>query len=377
MKFRAAPVAAYCVFALVLTDSAMAQQDACIALLQHGIYANHVRSTSSQSYAEFKSNFCSWYSQYRESHTSAAAGLSIPIADIPIGLSGNMTYGEADALKSAVCSNVASQNANNQTFLDAAQFIDPNGAAAFTSCVQAEAGGLKIQSTINDEETTAIIAVAYQPPLGAQPATLNRVDLDGWTCARPDSAGADLRDLIGRRGLLGNDQHSVACHRVVAATPFEDAGQKVVAKAGFISISTTAGTFTQQFRHKLFEDPIADTAKVLASYPKGTILPFAGPQNTIPAGWHICDGHQGTVNLLDRLPIGASTDQQIGGLEGKASHTHTFTTSTPHGAVNVDVKQEHPSGLSVYGTDHTHSGATSDESNLPPVTRVYFIEKVS
>src|ERR1041385_6285988 len=72
----------------------LAQQDACVALIQHGIYATHVSQTSTQSYQEFRSNFCSWYASYRQSHTSAGASVAIPIVDIPIGLSGNMTRSE-------------------------------------------------------------------------------------------------------------------------------------------------------------------------------------------------------------------------------------------------------------------------------------------
>ena len=116
----------------------------------------------------------------------------------------------------------------------------------------------------------------------------------------------------------------------------------MVADSADLTLQTSAGLFTTFFRPVLFEDPIADTAKVLASYPKGTILPFAGTFATIPAGWHICDGTNGTVNLVDRLPYGAQNDSQVGDAsQGAASHTHTFggTTSPPHGVDNPNVNQ--------------------------------------
>lgn len=42
--------------------------------------------------------------------------------------------------------------------------------------------------------------------------------------------------------------------------------------------------------------------------PVGTILAYIGPLNKIPNGWALCDGTEGTPNLLDnRFLEGAST----------------------------------------------------------------------
>jgi hypothetical protein len=381
MKKRLRMLALITAALFLMSSVSIAQQDACIALIQHGIYASHVTQTSAQSYQEFRANFCSWYSQYRESHSGGSADLKIPIADIPIGLSGSMTYGEANAMQSAICSVTTSQASNSQTFLDASRYIDPNGAAAFQACVTALAGGLKMQTNINDDETSAVIAIAYQAPFGAGPATVQRVDTPGWTCPKPGNGGKDLTDIVGHQNALTNNQFSIVCQRNVLAAPVVDGGVQVVAKAAAINIGTTAGSYIQQFRPKIYKDPLADTAKVLASYPKGTILPFAGHMDSIPQGWHLCDGHLGTVNLVDRAPFGTSSDDQLGrATEGSMTHHHGFSgrTQRPDGADNPNVKQQDGSPLNVKGVDHTHafSGATSEESSLPPITRIYFIQKV-
>ncbi len=262
---------------LLATPVAQSQQDACIALLQHGIYASHITNTSQQTYQEFRSNFCSWYSSYRESHSGGSAGLTIPIADIPIGFSGSLTYGEADSMSKAMCSSSFTLNTNDTAFSDASHYIDPNGAAAFNACVVAEAGGLKMQTNINDDETSAVIAVAYQAPLGAGPATVQDIETPGWTCAKPTDGGISLTDIKGQADKLTSRQYSILCKRDVFATPKVIGGQSVVSDAATIDISTTAGSFIQQFRPVLYKDPLADTAKVLASYPKGTILPYGRP----------------------------------------------------------------------------------------------------
>jgi hypothetical protein len=292
-----------------------------------------------------------------------------------------MTYGEADALQKGLCSASAGLTSEQSFWLDVSQYIDPAGADAFKECVKALRGGLAIDSQINDEETLAVISVAYTPPFGAGPATLNRVDFDGWDCPRPSDGSIDMRDIVGQASKLVNSKVAIKCSRIVKATPVMVGGQQIIADNALLSVSTSAGTFTQFFRPKLFADPLADTAKVLASYPKGTILPFAGRIENIPAGWHVCDGKDGTVNLVDRMPYGASQNDQVGRLEGEATHKHDWsgTTTPPDGVNNTNVKQEGTTTLTVKGTDHRHaySGTTAPIPNLPLVTRVLFIQKIN
>jgi hypothetical protein len=293
-----------------------------------------------------------------------------------------MTYGEADAMQQALCSATASSSSSDSSWTQIDHTLNPGGTQAFTSCVQALRGGLTIDYRVNDQMTEMAVGLAYNAPLGAGPATLNLIKNDGWICNPPMAPQIDLQSIAGRPGRLTNSQVGMVCNRDVKAVPFVVGGQKVIADSASLTLQTTAGLFTTFFRPVLFEDPIADTAKVLASYPKGTILPFAGKFTTIPQGWHICDGTNGTVNLIDRLPYGASTDGQVGdATQGSATHHHTYngTTSQPHGVDNPHVQQGGNAALNVKGTDHTHdfSGTTSDTSSLPPVTRVYFIQKIN
>jgi hypothetical protein len=367
-------VAAVC----LLAATTVRAQDACTALLQHGIYDSHVSQTSTQSFQSFRSSFCSWYSQYRESHTSAGLGVSIPIADIPVGIQGNMTYGDADKIQQGLCGATASLDSNQGFWMDVSNTIDPNGAAAFRDCVKALRGGLDIQARVNDDETMAAISIAYLAPYGAGPGTLKSLSFPG--CPKP-AVGTDMREIVSKSGGLTNSQVTLVCSRQVKDTAFVKGGLQLVADNAQLTIATSVGNYTQFFRPKIYQDPLADTAKVLASYPKGTILPFAGSMTTIPAGWHLCDGHNGTVNLVGRAPFGAEKDAQIGqATEGSLTHHHSFSgrTQRPDGADNNNVKQEGGQPLSVKGTDHTHtySGATSEESSLPPVTRVFFIQKI-
>ena len=82
--------------------------------------------------------------------------------------------------------------------------------------------------------------------------------------------------------------------------------------------------------------------------PKGVIVMWSGTKETIPTGWGLCDGTNGTPNLIDRFVFGAVNAGATGGNNNltltavnipshthtTGSHTHTFsgtTGSTAHG----------------------------------------------
>jgi hypothetical protein len=58
----------------------------------------------------------------------------------------------------------------------------------------------------------------------------------------------------------------------------------------------------------------------LTDLPIGSIVSWKNI--AIPSGWAVCDGQNGTPDLRDRIPRGASVD---GDLRGLAVHQRTFT----------------------------------------------------
>ncbi len=69
--------------------------------------------------------------------------------------------------------------------------------------------------------------------------------------------------------------------------------------------------------------------------PKGSIIMFNGTASEIPEGWHICDGSEGTPNLIGKFIKADTSSGTEGGNseieileENMPKHTHTFTEST-------------------------------------------------
>jgi len=61
------------------------------------------------------------------------------------------------------------------------------------------------------------------------------------------------------------------------------------------------------------------------SIPKGVIVLWSGAIASIPAGWAICDGTNGTPNLRDRFVVGAGTSYAVGAAGGNVNHNHGVT----------------------------------------------------
>lgn len=139
-----------------------------------------------------------------------------------------------------------------------------------------------------------------------------------------------------------------------------------------------AGTNTTQLATTAFVQ-----AALAATVPAGVILMWSGSIATIPSGWLLCNGSNGTPDLRDRFVVGAGSAYAVGATGGantvtlstanlpahthsisgsgttsgqSQSHTHTGTTST------ADLAHTHSGTTGNQSQDHTHSGTTASEN---------------
>jgi microcystin-dependent protein len=95
--------------------------------------------------------------------------------------------------------------------------------------------------------------------------------------------------------------------------------------------------------------------------PIGTILMWSGSIATVPAGWHICDGTNGTPNLTGRFILHADgsafAPTQTGGA-GAVSATTSTIAGHSHGGLTGAAGGATPSGVTDGQGSHTHGGAT-------------------
>lgn len=125
----------------------------------------------------------------------------------------------------------------------------------------------------------------------------------------------------------------------------------------------------------------------------GTLIMWSGALATIPTGWALCDGANGTPDLRDRFIRGASDGQAPGETGGAtmhshtiSNHTHSFSDSTSSDAsgssvspsfLGAEVASPHNHDHSVSGTTgNPGSPSTASVAHLPPFFKLAFLMKL-
>ena len=85
-----------------------------------------------------------------------------------------------------------------------------------------------------------------------------------------------------------------------------------------------------------------------ATIPAGLISMWSGSIGSIPSGWYLCDGSNGTPNLTDRFIIGAGSTYAVNGVGGVSSVTLTTNNMPAH---------THTATSTVTDPGHTHTTA--------------------
>jgi len=92
-----------------------------------------------------------------------------------------------------------------------------------------------------------------------------------------------------------------------------------------------------------------------SAIPTGVICMWSGTLASIPSGWALCDGNNGTPNLLDRFVVGVPTNGTNPGATGGS----TSKTTTGHSHTNPNTgssgSHNHNINVSSTGSAHIHS----------------------
>ncbi|HMP75131.1 MAG TPA: hypothetical protein PKE12_02430 [Kiritimatiellia bacterium] len=103
----------------------------------------------------------------------------------------------------------------------------------------------------------------------------------------------------------------------------------------------------------------------LAGFPSGGIALWSGSIASIPEGWALCDGSNGSPDLRDRFVMGAPAGQDPGATGG--AHSLTLTASQmpahTHGATAATAGAHTHSASTGSAGNHSHSASTGSAGN--------------
>lgn len=250
------------------------------------------------------------------------------------------------------------------------------------------------------ESTNLNTAIAQNVGIGTPPSTGNRLDVNGKVQI---SSTTNLKNALSvRNGVTVNTGN-------------------VVVETGNVNIALgNANAPVGVIEGKTFTTDITKPGNGVA--PKGAIIIWSGTIASIPAGWGLCDGTQGTPDLQGRFVVGhASTDNtnvpggaySLGNKDGDEfvtlteaqmpAHNHTATTNTTGSHSHKFRGYETPvyytcagsddfwclnrgGGSDLYGGEpggaHTHTlvidknGGGKKHENRPPYYALAFIMKL-
>lgn len=141
-----------------------------------------------------------------------------------------------------------------------------------------------------------------------------------------------------------------------------------------------------------------------ATIPTGLISLWSGSIGSIPVGWYLCDGTNGTPDLRDRFIVGAGTTYAVTATGGSAdaivvSHTHTASSVVTdpghnHTLTNYSISSggstspiigssnttqtvttsTATTGITV-ATTNTSTGVSGTNANLPPYYALAYVMK--
>lgn len=114
-----------------------------------------------------------------------------------------------------------------------------------------------------------------------------------------------------------------------------------------------------------------------ATVPTGLIAIWSGSTGSIPSGWLLCNGTNGTPDLRNSFILGAGDTYSVGQTGGSTdaivvSHTHTITGGSGSGAVATF---ENFTGASGTAVTTSSAGASGTNANMPPYYALAFIMK--
>ena len=155
----------------------------------------------------------------------------------------------------------------------------------------------------------------------------------------------------------------------------------------------TSAAVTLQTLDNLY--PILQSATASgATIPTGLIAIWSGATGSIPTGWTLCNGTNGTPDLRNSFIIGAGSTYAVGQTGGSAdaivvSHTHTITdpghvhnlASTGSGVIANDSPvgatgaSTTTTATATTGITNQTTGVSGTNANLPPYYALAFIMK--
>ncbi len=111
-------------------------------------------------------------------------------------------------------------------------------------------------------------------------------------------------------------------------------------------------------------------------FKKGMIILWSGSIASIPGGFTLCNGSNGTPDLRGRFILGAGDEYVPDETGGATSHVHTFIGDGHLHAIESGSSIAAGSGFGEATDEYPTTGTTYSEDHLPPYYALAYIMKL-
>ena len=303
-----------------------------------------------------------------------------------VGVAKNLNVGGNLNVTGNITGNITGNTSGNVTG-------DLNGTAT-------NATNINISATTSSDTTTSVVLVANQSTGNQSPF------IDSGLSYNADANTLTATTFSGALSGNASSATQLQTSRTFTITGVVDAPAVSFNGTGNVNLVTTLDD-TSVTTAKIAPNAVT-TAKInftTALVPIGGIIMWSGSTGSIPTGYRLCNGANGTPDLRNRFIVGAGSGYVVGNTGGSAnatlvSHSHTATSSVSDpghnhqwgvndeigaaGGGNPDAADgtsyrnttTNTTGISV-STSIAASGSPATNANLPPYYALAFIMRVS
>ena len=257
------------------------------------------------------------------------------------------------------------------TPIGAGSTIYNSGAAIFTGIITAPSavftGNVSIAGTLTYEDVTSIDSIGIITARSDIRANGNIVGdnatnvsgINNVTATACYGNGANLTGIDATKIITGNTQvQSIDTGSNGHVKVITEGGERLrISNGGQIGLSgANYGSSGQVLTSQGSGSAAAWTTVI--GVPSGIIAVWSGSEGSIPSGWYLCNGSNGTPDLRNRFIVGAGSGSSYS--VGNTGGSNTVTLSTSQIPAHSHTTNNHSHNASVSDPGHGHSVSVSD-----------------